>query len=192
MMTSSNGNTFHVTGPLWGESSLHKRPVTRSFDIFFDLRLNKRLSKQSRCRWFETSPRSLWRQCNESSSPSSSWTHLSITVQPLSITHGRFPLTNRWISCQEFWPYCSSLYMPSAGITIPCKLTTVTLKEQTSTVNSLWLSDAQWSHRSGSTFPGCFFPRHSLNIELNMLPSDSLMSCLDSVLGYFTGEFQAL
>ena len=24
-------------------------PVTRSFDVFFDLRLNKRLSKQSRC-----------------------------------------------------------------------------------------------------------------------------------------------
>ena len=25
-----------------------QRPVTRSFDVFFDLRLNKRLSKQSR------------------------------------------------------------------------------------------------------------------------------------------------
>ena len=31
-----------------------QRPVTRSFDIFFDLRRNKRLSKQSRRRWFET------------------------------------------------------------------------------------------------------------------------------------------
>ena len=31
-----------------------QRPVTRSFDVFFDLRLNKRLSKQSRRRWFET------------------------------------------------------------------------------------------------------------------------------------------
>ena len=30
-----------------------QRPVTRSFDIFFDLRLNKRLSKQSRGWWFE-------------------------------------------------------------------------------------------------------------------------------------------
>ena len=28
-----------------------QRPVTRSFDVFFDLRLNKQLSKQSRCRW---------------------------------------------------------------------------------------------------------------------------------------------
>ena len=39
-------------------------PVTRSFDVFFDLRLNKRLSKQSRRRWFETQSRSLWRHCN--------------------------------------------------------------------------------------------------------------------------------
>ena len=46
---------------------LHKRPVTRSFEVFLDLRLNKRLNKQSRGRWFETSSRSLWRHCNESS-----------------------------------------------------------------------------------------------------------------------------
>ena len=31
-----------------------QRPVTRSFDIFFDLPLNKRLSKQSWGWWFET------------------------------------------------------------------------------------------------------------------------------------------
>ena len=41
------------------------KPVTRSFDVFFDLRLNKRLSKQSRGWWFETPSRSLWRHCNE-------------------------------------------------------------------------------------------------------------------------------
>ena len=39
-------------------------PVMRSFDVFFDLRLTKRLSKQSRRRWFETPLRSLWRHCN--------------------------------------------------------------------------------------------------------------------------------
>ena len=37
-----------------------QRPVTRSFDVFFDLRLNKRLSKRSRCWSFETPSRSLW------------------------------------------------------------------------------------------------------------------------------------
>ena len=60
MMTSSNGNIFRVTGLLCGEFHA-QRPVTRSFDVFFDLRLNKRLSEQSRRWWFETPWRSLWR-----------------------------------------------------------------------------------------------------------------------------------
>ena len=34
------------------------------FDVFFDLPLNKRLSKHSLGWWFETAPWSLWRQCN--------------------------------------------------------------------------------------------------------------------------------
>ena len=42
-------------------------PVTRSFDIFFDLRLNKRLNKQPRCRWFATPSRWLWRRYNVAS-----------------------------------------------------------------------------------------------------------------------------
>ena len=41
-----------------------QRPVTRSFDVFFDLGLNERLSKQPRGWWFETPSWSLWRQCN--------------------------------------------------------------------------------------------------------------------------------
>ena len=41
-----------------------QRPVTRSFVAFFDLRLNKRLSKQPTRRWFETPSCSLWRHCN--------------------------------------------------------------------------------------------------------------------------------
>ena len=41
-----------------------QRPVMWSFDVFFDLRLNKRLSKQSWGWWFETLSRPLWRHCN--------------------------------------------------------------------------------------------------------------------------------
>ena len=41
-----------------------QRPVTRSFDVYFDLRPDKRLSKQSLGWWFETLSSSLWRQCN--------------------------------------------------------------------------------------------------------------------------------
>ena len=41
-----------------------QRPVTRNFDVFFDLRPNKRLSKQSWGWWFETPSCPLWRHCN--------------------------------------------------------------------------------------------------------------------------------
>ena len=70
MMTSSNANIFRVTGPLCGEFTgpgefPTQSPVTRSFDVSFGLRLNKRLSKQPWGWWFETPSWSLWRQCNE-------------------------------------------------------------------------------------------------------------------------------
>ena len=46
-----------------------QRPVTRSFDVCFDLRLNKRLSKQSWGWWFETLVRPLWRHSNVKAGP---------------------------------------------------------------------------------------------------------------------------
>ena len=65
-MTSSNGNIFRVTGPLCGPGEFPtQRPVTRSFDVFFDMRPNKRLSKQSWGWWFETPSLSLWRHRND-------------------------------------------------------------------------------------------------------------------------------
>ena len=70
MMTSSN-ETFSAllaicagNSPVTGEFPA-QRPVTRSFGVFFDLRLNKRLSKQCWGWWFETPSRSLWRHCND-------------------------------------------------------------------------------------------------------------------------------
>ena len=72
MMTSSNGNISALLALCAGNSPVtgefpSQRPVTRSFDVFFDLRPNKRLSKQSWSWWFETPSRSLWRQCNAES-----------------------------------------------------------------------------------------------------------------------------
>ena len=74
MMT--NGNICRVTGPSQG-------PVMQRFDIFFDLRLIKRLSKQSGRWWFEKQSRSLWRHCDN---------------DPLR-TH---TLTNMWPIVSEF------------------------------------------------------------------------------------------
>ena len=49
--------------PVTGELP-SQRPVTRSFDVFFDLHLNKWLSKQSWRWWFETLSCPLWCHCN--------------------------------------------------------------------------------------------------------------------------------
>ena len=58
-------HVFHVAGHLCGEfTPPAQRPVTRSCDVFFNLHLNKRLSKQSWGLWFETPSSSLWRHSN--------------------------------------------------------------------------------------------------------------------------------
>ena len=60
------GNIFRVIGPLWEDSTDHRwLSSARSFDVLFDLCLDKRLSEQSRRRWFETPSRSWWRHCND-------------------------------------------------------------------------------------------------------------------------------
>ena len=62
--------TFSALLALWAENSSvsgdfpSQRPVTRNSDVFFDLHLNKPLSKQSWGLWFEMPLRSLWRHCN--------------------------------------------------------------------------------------------------------------------------------
>ena len=53
------GGNPPVTG-----GSYHKALWRGAFDVFFDLRLNKRLSKLSTPRWFEMPPRLFWRHCN--------------------------------------------------------------------------------------------------------------------------------
>ena len=58
LLTICAGNS-----PVPGKSPT-QRPVTRCFDVFFDLRLNKRLSKQSWGWWFETPSRPLLRHRN--------------------------------------------------------------------------------------------------------------------------------
>ena len=46
-MTSANGKIFRITGLCMGIQLPSQRPVTQSFDVFFGLRLNKQLRKQS-------------------------------------------------------------------------------------------------------------------------------------------------
>ena len=69
-----------------------QRPVTHRFDVFFDLRLNKWLSKQSRRWWSETPSRSVWRHSNVSIAVILAWAAKSFFFVLFS-----FPI--RWLVC---------------------------------------------------------------------------------------------
>ena len=88
--------TFHVllalcvgNSPVTGAFPT-QRPVMRSFDVFFDLRLNKRLSKHSWGWWSETPSRPLWRHCNGSESVITSHSFLCDIMTRLNVTVIRF------------------------------------------------------------------------------------------------------
>ena len=70
--------------PVTGEFPA-QRPVTRSFGVFFDLRLNNRLSKQSWGWWFETPSCPLWRHRNAK------------IIKKMNITYGHN--THAWCVC---------------------------------------------------------------------------------------------
>ena len=69
MITSSNVNIFRVTGPLCGEFTGRRWiPWTKASDgklwCFYDLRLNKWLSKQWWGWWYGIPSHPLWRHCD--------------------------------------------------------------------------------------------------------------------------------
>ena len=77
-----------------------ERPMAQSFDLFFDLRLNKRLSKQSKILWFDTPSRSLWHICYD---PKVVRALLCLVV----ISHGSIlPIPFRFISL-ALWQSCT-------------------------------------------------------------------------------------
>ena len=102
MMTSSNGNIFRVTGHLCGEFT-GDRPVTRSFDVFFDLRPNKQLSKQWWGWWFEMPSWSAWRHCNALCKQYQS--HLSVPFQ-----------------CRKMIKECTNMFLMSITINFANKV----------------------------------------------------------------------
>ena len=137
-MTSWNGDIFRVTGLLCGEFTDPQRPETRSFDVFFDLWLNKPSSKQSGRWWFETPSSPLWRHCNEWDK--SIWNSINLnqcsTNVPLSNTRveirtGITPIGNVvWVQSWHqfdclFYFICFYLYPVCVPVTIHLLTSTV-------------------------------------------------------------------
>ena len=93
--------------PVTGEFPA-QRLVTRSFDVFFDLRLNKRLSKQSRGWWFETLSHPLWRHRNVHSEQTQSstnttrwicWKELGGSQVTVALHYKRKSVTEPFVFC---------------------------------------------------------------------------------------------
>ena len=87
IMTSSNGNIFRVTGPLCGEFP-PQRPVTRSFDIFFDLHLNNTLTANN--------PTTQWAKASGIAIPLLEYSSLSTSRVDSMV------LTNKVYACANF------------------------------------------------------------------------------------------
>ena len=79
-----------------------QRPLTRSFDVFFDLCLNKWLSKQSWGWWFETLSRSLWRHCNVVSTAPVDGTSAGIMMTNFFVGIAMSAFVQTFVN--SFWP----------------------------------------------------------------------------------------
>ena len=88
-------------------------PVLWGFDVFFNLRPNKRLSKQSWGWWFETPLCSLWRHCNVSSDMDELVCYLTQRNTQKRATDVialyTWPVMLLWISLLFWTPRCLSL-----------------------------------------------------------------------------------
>ena len=86
-----------------------QRPVTRSFDVYFDLRPNKRLSKQPWGWWFETLSCSLWRHRNGDSA--SDIQKLDSRIHAILNKYVAFPNSRRKIAGYTIAWFWSILYI---------------------------------------------------------------------------------
>ena len=123
--------------PVTGEFHA-QRPVAMSFDVFFDLRLNKWLSKQSWGCWFEMPSHQVWRHCN-------GWWHSAynrlIFQMPefiRQLSHNASFCDRNVHTCAHFW-----YKMVHCGIFVWCIVGFV-----------------RWAYSSHSGYPPCFERRY--------------------------------
>ena len=178
MMTSSNGNIFRVTGPLCWEFTGHRLiPLTKARDaglwsaLIFDLRLNKRLSKQSWGWLFETSPRPLLRHRNVDPVSCSIYTELTI--------NDTFQITLKcsiWSEIRNQYRMKIYVRIIAYGIPLhsilshifqwnfPTRSTFINWWERGITLHSIFITYLQWNFPTHSTFINwrqCWITVHS-------------------------------
>ena len=156
--------------PLTGEFPA-QRPVKRSFDVFFDRRLNERLSKQSWGWWFETLSCPLWRHCNEVSVTGGSlFDALLSTASCVILIAGGVSVTDLLVIRHQ------AIICTSGGVKLSGHLTDNSCGIKLILIHLLWVKcrwkfDSQWVRLEWvynlSLHQICHNCRHSIASELN-------------------------
>ena len=101
-----------------------QRPVTWSFNVFFDLHLNKQLSKQSWSWWYEMPSIPLRRHCNDNRNLNQGVLHLLSKFGgssynwwwPIAWTHSKW---DKFLLLSSIWPWRLKLIAPKTIGTLP-------------------------------------------------------------------------
>ena len=152
--------------PVTGEF-LSQRPVIKSFDVFFNLRLNKRLGEKSWGWWFETPSRLLWRDCN-----APSWAIYGMVVSGrqqrnertqyiLLIVHDHFERNHRdaWKRFPHYWLFVRGIHWPQVDSLYKVSITQcfedffdASLNKLTKKTNCLWFEAQRCCYTRYSIF----------------------------------------
>ena len=141
--------------PVTGEFPA-QRPVTWSFDVFVDLCLNKRLSKQLGGWWFNTPSRPLWRHCNVAGLDSfNRWPAMPIcgliAVRGImcwtKFVPRIVPLTTMWLPSSTIF-YVSMLLMVCWKHKLDCKI----YDGKRIYITLLLVNDYYWSHTNAKGY----------------------------------------
>ena len=132
-----------------------QRPVRQSFDVFFDLRPNKRLSKQWWGWWFETLPSPLWRHCNVLSCTQSNRVN---QYHSCDLGQGHEEII-QYIYPDLYFLYPKYLRLSTNDLTWQAKVVAAATAAATE-------ESPRWGSRSDSNFRDLFSPLTSITSEL--------------------------
>ena len=146
----------------WPVNYPHKGQWRGALMFFFDLRLNKRLSKQSWGWWFETPTRSLWRHCNGLNQMIHIQAELFKYITALRSKQKGWHLECKIFKCEyswkKMWVFCVFFLLKFPGFVfvskgpIDNKLTLVPIMAWCQPATSLYLN--QWWHSTHDTIYG--------------------------------------
>ena len=119
-----------------------QRQVTLSLDVFFDLCLNKRLSKQSWGWWFETLSRPLWRHRNVESYSYGLTNFVKLKLNPKTFTDWRRSLVHKTLGMN--WLLHNILQHFTTPWPDPC----IKIRSETNLLHSVYANSYKYTYQN--------------------------------------------